>query len=105
YIPRYWYRATLLRGRYNNLKFGEIGFSCDATGYQYFKLFFLNDLIFIFTLSLGLPLIWQRRMKFFCEHVKVTGNLNQLSIEQAPFEKSKFGGGFASIMNLEIGLI
>ncbi len=105
YIPRYWYRATLLRGRYNNLKFGDIGFNCDASGYEYFKFFIINDLIFIFTLSLGVPFIWQRRMKFFCRHVHVIGNLNQLTIEQAPGEKSKFGGGFASIMNLEIGLI
>lgn len=105
YIPRYWYRATLLRGRYNNLKFGDIGFTCNVSGYEYLKLFVINDLIFICTLSLGVPLIWQRRMQFFCRHVQITGDLNQLSIEQAPGEKTKFGGGFASVMNLEIGLI
>ncbi len=105
YIPRYWYRAALLRGRYNNLRFGDISFTCNATGFDYLKLFVINDLIFIFTLSLGLPLLWQRRMQFFCRHIKVIGNLNQLAIEQAPGKKSKFGGGFASIMNLEIGLI
>ncbi|MBS0287069.1 MAG: DUF898 family protein [Proteobacteria bacterium] len=105
YIPRYWYRAALFRGRYNNLRFGNIGFTCDASGYDYFKLFVINDLIFILTLSLGLPILWQRRMQFFCKHVKVSGNLSELSILQAPGEKSKFGGGFASIMNLEIGLI
>ncbi len=105
YIPRYWYRAAVLRTRYNCLHIGSIGFVCDASGFDYFKLFVINDLIFIFTLTLGLPWIWQRRMRFFCKHVKVTGNLNELQIEQATGKKTKFGGGFASVMNLEIGLI
>lgn len=105
YAPRYWYRAALLRERYNALKFGNIGFVCRASGFQYLKLFVINDLIFILTLGFGMPFIWQRRMTFFCKHVKVTGNLKELNIEQAPGKKSKFGGGFASVMNLEIGLI
>jgi uncharacterized membrane protein YjgN (DUF898 family) len=105
YIPRYWYRAAFLRERYNNLHCGNLSFKCDAKGIDYFLLFIFNDLIFIFTLSFGLPFIWQRRMKFFCKHVKIIGNLKEITIEQATGKKSKFGGGFASIMNLEIGLI
>lgn len=105
YAPRYWYRATLLRERYNKLRFGKVRFSCNASGLQYFKLFVINDLIFICTLGFGLPFIWQRRMKFFTRHVKIYGNINELDIEQAPGKKPRFGGGFASVMNLEIGLI
>lgn len=105
YAPRYWYRAALLRERYNKLRFGKVGFECNATGLGYLKLFVINDLIFIFTLGFGLPFIWQRRMEFFCRHIKVTGDWKTISIEQAPGTKSKFGGGFASVMNLEIGLI
>jgi uncharacterized membrane protein YjgN (DUF898 family) len=105
YLPRYWYRAAFLRERYNNLHFGNLSFTCGARGWDYLKLFVINDLIFIFTLSFGLPFIWQRRMKFFSKHVKIVGNLNEISIEQAKGKKTKFGGGFASIMNLEIGLI
>jgi len=105
YAPRYWYRAAFLRERYNHLRFGEIGFHCQAKGIDYLKLFVINDLIFVFSLGLGIPLIWQRRMQFFCRHVTVIGNLKELTIEQAPGKKTKFGGGFASIMNLEIGLI
>jgi uncharacterized membrane protein YjgN (DUF898 family) len=105
YLPRYWYRAAFFRERYNNLKLGHLGFDCTALGKDYFKLFVINDLIFIFTLGFGLPLIWQRRMKFFCQHVKVTGDLQTSLIAQAPGDKTKFGGGLGSIMNLEIGLI
>lgn len=105
YAPRYWYRATLLREKYNQLKFGPIGFICNATGKEYLKLFILNDFIFVFTLGLGLPIIWQRRMKFFAQHVRVTGNLNQLSIEQAKGKKAKLSGGYVTLFNLEIGLI
>ncbi len=105
YAPRYWYRAAFLREKYNQLHFGSIGFACNATGMDYLRLFVINDLIFIFTFGFGLPFIWQRRMRFICKHVSVIGNLAGLDIEQAPGEKSKFGGGFASVMNLEIGLI
>ncbi|MBS0289221.1 MAG: DUF898 family protein [Proteobacteria bacterium] len=105
YVPRYWYRAALLREKYNSLQFGDIQFRCNASGYEYFKLFIGNDFIFIFTLSFGLPIIWQRRMKFFCKHIKVIGDIDKLCIAQALGKKTKFGGGFASVMNLEIGLI
>lgn len=105
YAPRYWYRAAFFREKYNNLHFGDIGFICTASGWQYCKLFVLNNLIFIFTLGFGLPWIWQRRMRFFCKHVLVTGNIRDIMISQSTGKKHKIGGGFASIMNLEIGLI
>jgi len=105
YLPRYWYRAEFFKLKFNHLKFGDIGFSTNVSGWDYFKLFFINDLIFIFTLGFGLPFIWQRRMRFFCQHVQVTGNLKELNILQAPGKKTKFGGGLGAIVNLEIGLI
>lgn len=105
YIPRYWYRAALLREKYNTLRFNDIQFSCHVTGREYFQLFWINDLIFIFTFGLGLPFVWQRRMQFIEQHVKVIGSLNTLSIKQNPHKKQMLGGGLGSIMNIETGVI
>lgn len=105
YAPRYWYRAAFLREKYNNLRFGSIGFQCHASGFDYLKLFVINDLIFVLTLGLGLPFIWQRRMQFFCRHITIIGSMKDFEVEQAQGKKTRFGGGFASVMNLEIGLI
>ena len=105
YIPRYWYRAALLREKYNSLSINGIRFSCHVSGKEYFKLFLINDLLFIFTIGLALPYIWNRRMKFISQHIKVHGDLRSLDIKQAGGKKTKFGGGLATVMNLDIGLI
>ena len=44
-------------------------------------------------------------MKFISQHIKVHGDLRSLDIKQAGGKKTKFGGGLATVMNLDIGLI
>lgn len=105
YAPRYAYRAALLREKYNALSLNNLRFQCYASASQYFKLFVINDLLFIFTLGFALPIIWHRRIKFISEHIKIIGDVNTLPVKQAPGKKTRFGGGLASMMNVDIGLI
>lgn len=105
YTPRYAYRAALLREKYNALSLGKFQFQCTASSSHYFKLFVLNDLLFIFTLGSALPIIWHRRMKFISTHIKILGDINTLHVKQVPREKTRFGAGLASILNLDVGLI
>lgn len=105
YTPRYAYRAALLREKYNALSLGKLRFQCTASSSHYFKLFVTNDLLFIFTLGFALPIIWHRRMKFVSTHIKILGDVNTLHVKQVPHEKTRFGGGLASLLNLDVGLI
>lgn len=105
YTPRYAYRAALLREKYNALSLDTIRFQCHASTSDYFKLFVINDLLFIFSLGFAIPIIWHRRIKFISKHIKILGDVNALPVKQATGEKARFGGGLASIMNLDVGLI
>ncbi|MBI2791629.1 MAG: DUF898 family protein [Gammaproteobacteria bacterium] len=104
YIPRFWYRACLIRMKYNNLTFGNIGFICTISGWALFKQLFGNALIKIFTLGLGSPIVTQRRMHFFCNHVTMTGDIAKTNILQATGEKDKAGEGLSSMIDMNIGL-
>ncbi|MBN9288397.1 MAG: hypothetical protein BGO43_14125 [Gammaproteobacteria bacterium 39-13] len=104
FFARFWYRAAFIRMKYNNLSFGDIGFHCTMTGWGLFKQLCGNFFILIFTLGLGLPIVIQRRQKFFCKHVSVTGDIEKSPILQATGEKDKSGEGLSSLFDLNIGL-
>ncbi len=104
YIARFWYRASFVRMRYNYLTFGNIGFNCKISGWGLFKQTFGNNLILIFTIGLGYPIVIQRRMKFFCKHTNITGDINKSPILQAVGEKDTAGEGISSLLDVSIGL-
>ncbi len=104
FICRFWYKATFVRMRYNNLTFGNIGFICKISGWGLVRQTWGNVLILIFTLGLGYPIVIQRRMKFFCKHTVMTGDIQKASFLQASGEKDKAGEGLSSMFNLNIGL-
>jgi uncharacterized membrane protein YjgN (DUF898 family) len=101
---RYWYRARLVRMRYNNLTFGNIGFRCTITGWALLKQLWGNAFILMFTIGLGYPIVTQRRMKFFCKHVTMVGDIERTPILQAVGEKDKAGEGLSTMFDLSIGL-
>lgn len=104
FMSRFWYKAAFVRMRYNALKFGNIGFNCQISGWGLFKQTFGNGLIYIFTLGLGYPIVLQRKMKFFCKHTTITGDMNNSPILQAVGEKDTQGEGISSILDISIGL-
>lgn len=104
FIARFWYRATLVRAKYNRLRFGDIGFACSIKGGRLFRQQFGNFLILLFTLGLGYPIVKIRRQRFFCRHFKVLGDLQNADILQATGERDKWGEGLGSMFDLEIGL-
>lgn len=104
FIARYWYKATYLRLKYEGLQFGQIGFRCDVSGWQFLRQLWGNMLITIFTLGLGAPIVTQRRQRFFCEHVLVTGDIEKLMILQASGAKETGYEGLSSVFDLDIGL-
>lgn len=104
FVIRFWYKATLLRIQYNNLTFGNIGFDCKITGFALFRQIAGNALILIFTLGLGYPLVTQRRMRFFCKHVTLKGDVQKMVVSQASGEKDNQGEGLSTLFDLNIGL-
>lgn len=104
FLPRYWYKAALIRVKYNCLTFGNLGFKCTMTGWSLLKLQFGNFLILVLTLGLGSPIVTQRRMKYFCRHVTLLGDVNQAAISQATGKKDKTGEGLGSLFDMDIGL-
>ena len=104
FAARFWYKAAFVRMRYNALTFGNIGFNCQISGWGLFKQTFGNGLIYIFTLGLGYPIVLQRKMKFFCKHTTITGDMNNSPILQAVGEKDTQGEGISSILDISIGL-
>ena len=104
FIARYWYRATFLRIQYNNLTLGNIGFICTITGGALLIHRWVNAFILIFTVGLGLPIVIQRNMKFFSKHVRITGDVDNAIIQQAPGGKDKQGEGLGSVFDTHIDL-
>jgi len=104
FISRFWYRATLVRVQYNNLHFGNLGFRCRIGGFALFRQQLGNFFILLLTLRLATPWVTQRRQRFFCKNVQVTGEVDKAAIGQAVGEKDKWGEGVSSAFDINIGL-
>lgn len=102
---RYWYKAALMRAKYNGLSLGNLNFQCKVTGWQYARLKLGNFIIFMFTFGLGLPIIIQRKMRFISKHITVEGDISQFIVNQNPMVKSKTGEGISSLFDIGIELI
>ncbi|MGD9592709.1 MAG: DUF898 family protein, partial [Candidatus Berkiella sp.] len=103
-MSRFWYKAAFVRMRYNYLTFGNIGFDCKISGWGLFRQTFGNLLIYIFTIGFGHPIVIQRKMKFFCKHTRIKGDMNNSPILQAIGKKDTAGEGVSSILDISIGL-
>ncbi len=103
-LPRFWYKAALMRAKYNGLSFGNLTFSADTTGWQYARLKLGNFFIYLFTLGLASPWARQRRMRFFSKHVQVKGLLSEFMTNQSTMKKTTGGEGLSSLFDIEIGL-
>lgn len=104
FFTRYWYRACLIRVKYQGLQIGNLGFTCDVTGFKLFSLQFINALILVLTLGFGLPITKQRRMHFFCKHMKITNLDNEVAIMQGQGKLDRSGEGISSALDIDIGL-
>lgn len=103
-IIRCWYKAALIRAKYQGLSFGNIGFSCTVTASNLLHLKFLNALIIIFTLGLGLPWTTHRRMQYFCKHIGIQGDLANSSLLQAKGNPDIDYEGLSTLFDIKIEL-
>ena len=104
YLPRFWYKAALDRMRYNNLSLGMLGFESSIKGWPLAKQIMGNSMIYVLTLGFGIPWVTHRRMKFFSENVRVTGDLNNIQVSQAKGELQKTGEGLGATFDVNIKL-
>jgi len=99
----FWYRSALAHFRYNNLSLEAIRLKTVVTGWRLCKFHLGNWFILIFTLGLGRPIVFNRRMKFFANNVLVVGDIEKSNIFQNQSDLPTTGEGFVSLFDLDIG--
>lgn len=97
-FSRFWYQAKLTRCICDHLNLAQLTIKTTVTGKNLCKLHFLNFLIFICTLGLGVPWMIQRDLTFFATHFKVCGDVSQMTIFQAHGEFKQTGEGLETII-------
>lgn len=92
-FSRMWYAAALFKHIYANTTLNGLRFKGTFSGGKFLVLELVNLLIIIFTLTLGMPIVIQRNMKFFVEHLEIEGELDTAQIQQSDQKLGKSGEG------------
>lgn len=89
-IYSFWWQRDMFNYFVNNLRLEkdlkEVNFNSTATGGAFFRLMAGNVLIIIFTLGLGAAWASIRTQNFYCNHIKMSGNINMEEIHQTEVE-------------------
>lgn len=104
-IYMFWWQADIFRYYIDNLKLNHEGkaysLRSTATGGDFFKLIFVNLLLFIFTLGIGYSWIVTRTLTFVFNHVEITGDINLNALAQTEEEyKDATGEDMADFLDL-----
>ncbi len=99
YLSFIWYKAHELRTLIGRTSFDSAQFHFDATGLQLFWLLFVNMLIVVLTLGVGVPFAQRRRAQFVAAHLQVVGRPDLDSIRQDAQERPSFGEGIADALD------
>jgi len=86
----FWWQKELFDYYINNLSIESenrsIKLRSKASGGGFFKLFFVNMLLLVFTIGLASPWVLMRTMRFIFSNVEVKGNVNLDTIMQTEIE-------------------
>lgn len=77
------YHAPMLRHLAETTAASELAVRTSVTAGTLFRHRFGNFLIFVFSLGLGLPVLWHRNARFFARHLEIVGLDRPELIEQA----------------------
>ena len=103
-IARAFYKAALMQEKMRGIHVAGLRFRCNVTGWGLVRHRFVNGLIIIFTLGLGLPFVIQRNMRFFSRHNFIIGDLETSEIKQAQDQNIRSGEGIEDFMGVDVGV-
>lgn len=94
-----WHQAAFLQSLAENSKLGPLTFRFHADGSRLFALRFGNIIIMLFTLGLGAPIVWRRRIMFFARYLEIIGEVEPETLRQiAEDEGGTAGDGLTGDM-------
>lgn len=99
-LSRFWYSAALTRHKCANTVINALHCRATHTGGSLLLLHAVNMLIIIFTLGIGIPIVTQRNLKYFSEHVFIVGDINAADILQSDEKLGSSGEGIDVMLDL-----
>lgn len=105
YFP--WYMKELTSYYIDNIRLEQDGkkikLHSNITGGGYFKLFFVNALIVVFTLGFAMPWAIVRTMRYVASNVEIIGDLDVDAIQQTEEDyKNATGDDLADMLDLDL---
>lgn len=94
------YYAAFFRNAVASLSLGNLKFSFEAEGGQWFMLFLVDALIIIGTLGLGYFFLGYRHWSFFAEHLGVQGDLEEHELSQSSTRNEVYSDGWLDAMDI-----
>lgn len=94
------YYAAFLREGIGNLSLGEIRFRFEATTSDWLNLFFVDVLLVIGTLGIGLAFLSYRHWKFFITHLEAYGEVSLSALGQSTTREPGQGEGLLDALDI-----
>ncbi len=92
-MSRQWYHAKYLRHVYESTRIGTLEVRGTQTGGNLLALKSVNLCILVLTLGLGLPIVVQRSMRYFTEHLIIVGDIDTSGVMQSDETLGRSGEG------------
>jgi uncharacterized membrane protein YjgN (DUF898 family) len=94
------YYAAFYRNGIASLSLGDLRFSFEAEGGEWFILFLVDGLIIIATLGIGAFFLGYRHWAFFAEHLAVHGEIDASTLAQSTTKIDKHSDGWLDAMEV-----
>lgn len=94
------YYAAFVRNGISALSLGDLRFSFDAEGGEWFMLFLVDGLIIIATLGVGAFFLGYRHWAFFAKHLAVHGDIDTEKLRQSTTKVEKHADGWLDAMEV-----
>ena len=94
------YMAREMRIFASYTSFEQARFTLDASPGSLFALQLGNLLIWLLTLGIAMPFVYQRTARYWCDRLTVTGTVDLAAIRQSAAEVGRTGEGLAATLDL-----
>ncbi len=101
-ILRAFYTAAEISYLARGTRYEDVTFAMNATTGSLVKLVFLNGIIMLFTLGLAAPFVQQNLIRYLCERLSASGELDLASIQQSQAEMDQTGEGLAEVFDVDV---
>jgi uncharacterized membrane protein YjgN (DUF898 family) len=94
------YYAAFYRNAISQLKLGDLSFSFEAEGGEWFMLFVVDAIIILLTLGLGSFFLGYRHWSFFAKHLGVHGEIDSSALVQSQTRTEHYSEGWLDAMDI-----